>query len=206
MTKPASKLLLIFCVLSLIPVAALAEVKCRDIDENHEAYSAVKAALPIIDGCNFEGNKLINRYLMAGVIEGLIKEFGIKIPEKEKELKFEDVWKRHPRREAILMSINAGILRGFKGKFHGDKLVNRYQMAVILSKLLELIKGSKAPDDRKNLKKMFRDVGRTHWASTSIHHVVSEGFLKGEEGTFDGSKLITRYKMAEIIYKLLLKK
>ncbi len=50
---------------------------------------------------------------------------------------FSDVPRTHWAYEAIQKAVDAGILQGFDGKFHGEKLVNRYQMAVIIKKILD---------------------------------------------------------------------
>ena len=48
---------------------------------------------------------------------------------------FKDVDPTHWAYKAVQDMVNRGILQGFGGKFHGDKLVNRYQMAVIIKKV-----------------------------------------------------------------------
>jgi hypothetical protein len=52
---------------------------------------------------------------------------------------FSDVPRTHWAYEAISRAVEAGILQGFDGKFHGEKLVNRYQMAVIIKKMLDKV-------------------------------------------------------------------
>jgi hypothetical protein len=53
---------------------------------------------------------------------------------------FADVPKTHWAYDAINKAVDAGILQGYDGKFHGQRLLNRYQMAVIVAKLLEAVK------------------------------------------------------------------
>ena len=50
---------------------------------------------------------------------------------------FSDVARTHWARESIDQVAQAGILEGYAGKFHGEKLINRYQMAVILDRVLD---------------------------------------------------------------------
>ena len=50
--------------------------------------------------------------------------------------KFTDVPRTHWAYDAIQSAVDAGILQGYDGKFHGKRLLNRYQMAVITAKLL----------------------------------------------------------------------
>jgi len=50
---------------------------------------------------------------------------------------FGDVPRTHWAYDAIQKAVDAGILQGYDGKFHGQRLLNRYQMAVIVAKMLE---------------------------------------------------------------------
>mgnify|MGYP003573970934 FL=1 len=54
---------------------------------------------------------------------------------------FTDVPRDHWAYDAIQRAVDAGILQGFDGKFHGKKLLNRYQMAVVVAKMLDQVKG-----------------------------------------------------------------
>jgi hypothetical protein len=74
---------------------------------------------------------------------------------------FSDVPRTHWAYESIQKAVDNGILQGYEGKFHGDKLVNRYQMAVIVKKILDTVgsKGGTAgagmkADDIKNLEQL----------------------------------------------------
>jgi hypothetical protein len=57
---------------------------------------------------------------------------------------FTDVPRDHWAYDAIQRAVDAGILQGFDGKFHGKKLLNRYQMAVVVAKMLDQV-GRGAP-------------------------------------------------------------
>ncbi len=50
---------------------------------------------------------------------------------------FDDVPKTHWAYEAIADTVDAGILQGYDNKFHGNRQLNRYQMAVITAKILK---------------------------------------------------------------------
>lgn len=71
---------------------------------------------------------------------------------------FTDVPRGHWAYDAIQRAVDAGILEGIDGKFHGDKLITRHQMAVIVAKMLdEIQRGGRgvasklAPRDIANL-------------------------------------------------------
>ncbi len=51
--------------------------------------------------------------------------------------KFNDVPSHHWAKEAVGQSVEAGILQGYDGKFHGNKTLNRYEIAVIVARLLD---------------------------------------------------------------------
>lgn len=52
---------------------------------------------------------------------------------------FSDVPKGHWAYEAVQKSAEAGILQGWNGRFHGNKIVNRYQMAVVVARMLDRV-------------------------------------------------------------------
>lgn len=52
---------------------------------------------------------------------------------------FSDVPRGHWAFDAIQRAVEAGILEGVDGRFHGDKLITRHQMAIVVAKLLDRI-------------------------------------------------------------------
>lgn len=71
---------------------------------------------------------------------------------------FTDVPRGHWAYDAIQRAVDAGVLEGIDGRFHGDKLITRHQMAVIVAKMLdEIQRGGRtaasklAPRDIANL-------------------------------------------------------
>jgi len=52
---------------------------------------------------------------------------------------FSDVPQGHWAYKAIEKAVEAGILQGYDGKFHGNKTLNRYQMAVVVARMLDRI-------------------------------------------------------------------
>jgi len=70
---------------------------------------------------------------------------------------FSDLPRTHWAFSAVQRSVDAGILQGFDGKFHGEKLINRYQMAVIIKKILAIQGGGNTgmtSDDVRNLEQL----------------------------------------------------
>jgi len=52
---------------------------------------------------------------------------------------FADVPRGHWAYEAIAKSVESGILQGWDNKYHGGKVVNRYQMAVVVARMLDRV-------------------------------------------------------------------
>jgi hypothetical protein len=52
---------------------------------------------------------------------------------------FSDVPRGHWAYEAVQKAAEAGILQGWNGRFHGNKVVNRYQMAVVVARMLDRV-------------------------------------------------------------------
>lgn len=52
---------------------------------------------------------------------------------------YTDVPRGHWAYDAINRAVDAGVLEGIDGRFHGDKLITRHQMAVIVAKLLDRV-------------------------------------------------------------------
>jgi hypothetical protein len=53
------------------------------------------------------------------------------------DLRFTDVPREHWAVDYIRRTVNAGLLQGYEGKFLGNSPVNRYQMAQILSRMMD---------------------------------------------------------------------
>lgn len=53
------------------------------------------------------------------------------------ELRFADVPREHWAVDHIRRTVNAGLLQGYDGRFLGNSPVNRYQMAQILSRIMD---------------------------------------------------------------------
>ena len=72
---------------------------------------------------------------------------------------FSDVPRTHWAYDAIQKAVSAGILQGYDGKFHGKRLLNRYQMAVITAKILDQAgRGNVGMGGSEDLKKMIANL------------------------------------------------
>ena len=88
------------------------------------------------------------------------------------------------------MAENAAYVKGLESRV--DKL--QQQMDALLSVL------------NPNLSKDFPDVPENHWAYEAVSRLAGNGIIQGyEDGKYHGERTMTRYEMAEIIYKALSK-
>lgn len=62
---------------------------------------------------------------------------------------YQDVPPGHWAYEAVQRAAEAGVLQGIDGRFHGEKTINRYQMALIVSRILEQV--GRGGDANQNL-------------------------------------------------------
>lgn len=72
---------------------------------------------------------------------------------------FTDVPRTHWAYDSIQAAVEAGILQGYDGKFHGKRLLNRYQMAVITAKMLDKVgKGGAIAGSDPEVKRMIANL------------------------------------------------
>lgn len=118
------------------------------------------------------------------------------LPLRGKE--FTDLSADHWARDEILVAVGHGVLEGFDGKFYGEKLVNRYQLAWTARKLMEaegMDVSFVPPDDPE-------DVPSTHWASSGVRAALAYGYMgpyleiDPQDRRFHGEKLINRYQFS----------
>ena len=141
--------------------------------EFSQAVSIVTKAgiMKDLDG-KFHGKKLINRNALALILSKLLNKFGHE-SNPEAKSSFRDVTHGHWARAAIEQMVELGIMRGYNGKFHGKKLLNRYQMSVVFAKVAELLKLEKTEPTIK-----YTDVPKGHWAYEAIQDCCRWGLLK----------------------------
>ena len=74
---------------------------------------------------------------------------------------FSDLPKTHWSYSAVQYATDTGILQGYAGKFYGEKLINRYQMAVIIEKVLDVTSknqgssSSMSVNDMRNMERLM---------------------------------------------------
>ncbi len=103
-----------------------------------------------------------------------------------------------PIAEQVAQVVQAGWMQGYPdGTFRGQELINRYQLAAALGRVLKDlgVEGKEVA---------FKDVPRGHWALEPLGLAVSWGLVSGyPDGTFRGQEPLTRAALAVVLAKLL---
>jgi uncharacterized caspase-like protein len=87
----------------------------------------------------FHGEKHLNRYQIAVVLSRLLNKKGIRASTTPEKQEFQDLPENHWAYTSVQHAVRTGILQGYNNKFHGNKLINQYQMAVIIARLGDLV-------------------------------------------------------------------
>lgn len=120
----------------------------------------------------FHGKKLVNRYALAITLSNLLKKFGHECNQEAKS-SFKDVKQSHWARAAVEQVAKLGILQGYDGKFHGRRLLNRYQMAVVFAKIADLLNLEKTEPTIE-----FTDIPNKHWSYEAVQALCRVGLIK----------------------------
>ena len=149
---------------------------------------------PVVTKVLFHGKKLANRYQIAQIVSRyLVKR---RLARGFDTHGLSDVDPKYSLEVAVCVS--SKIMHGYDGKFHGKRLINRYQMAVLIHLLLQAsgdISGSAS-------RTMYSDVSSNHWAAEAIGHVSKLNIMQGFDGKFHGVRLLNRYQLAVIFKKI----
>ncbi|MBI4859805.1 MAG: S-layer homology domain-containing protein [Candidatus Riflebacteria bacterium] len=86
---------------------------------------------------------------LMGCLSLLLLLFGVANAKPSADGIFTDVPRGHWAYESVRKATEAGVLQGYDGKFHGNKTINRYQMALIVARMLEKL--GRGGDAMKNL-------------------------------------------------------
>ncbi|MBR2179679.1 MAG: S-layer homology domain-containing protein [Selenomonadaceae bacterium] len=140
----------------------------------------------------------MKRGLMVAVVTALI--FSIASVSFAAANAFSDVPASHWAYNGVDNLAKNGIISYGDGNFFGNRNATRYEVAVMVANLY---------CKKKNMpfvtySNPFSDVPSNHWANRAVTTLAAEGLEEGDgDGTFRGSRNITRYEFATLIAKLL---
>lgn len=94
--------------------------------------------------------------------------------------------------------VQAGWIQGYPdGTFRGQEVLNRYQLAAILGRVLKDLGVERKPT-------AFKDVPEGHWALEPLSRALSWGLISGyPDGTFRGQEPLNRAALAVVLAKFL---
>jgi hypothetical protein len=109
------------------------EVPFEDVPRDHWANIWIgvcieEGVFPVF-GNKFRGRRLINRYQLASILENILSPTEAPLEE------LQDVPPESRYYPGVQIAISHNVLETYEGKFHGNKLLNRYQFAIILDRL-----------------------------------------------------------------------
>lgn len=115
---------------------------------------------------------------------------------------FEEDADQSLRRKIIYTAVQKGIVSGYEDNtFKPESPVSRAEAVKMLIKASKL----SAPEDATNLTRIFPDVADSEWykpyLSTALWYELVSGY---EDGTFGGTRSITRAEATKILYKTML--
>ena len=115
--------------------------KVKDVDDpviEKAIHRVMNAKIMETFSKRFHGKKTMTRYQVAVTISRALKSLNRKISKNE-ELRVLDVKKKHWASKAVGDAVSTGALSLNEGKFHGNKIVNRFHLAIVLSKLWDYL-------------------------------------------------------------------
>ena len=115
---------------------------------------------------------------------------------------FKDVDEYSPFADVIQTAVDNNIVKGYKdGTFKADKIINKAEMALILSSIES--KDSISEDETKILSK-FNDKDKIpKWSQKYVAWAVKNNIIEGNDGNLNVHNYVSRAEICMIIYKIL---
>ena len=175
-----------------------------DMEQAKWAIEPVEALykLGIINGTSddsFEPNRGISR---AEFVKILVCMAELPLDTSENENGFTDVAVENWYYQYAYAAFKAGVALGDdQGRFNGNKIINREEMATMLHRMIEKMKLNPAESTGLGFDD---DELISDWAKESVNYLKRIGILNGRSRNFYEPKAeLTRAEAAEVIYKLL---
>ena len=140
-------------------------------------------------GGDFAGETLLNRYQLATILTRVLSSTQLPLPPAN--LQFSDIVPGHWAIQQVSRAVGARLMQGFPDQtFRGEQPLTRYQLAVVLAKLVEQLK-----IETRLLTPA--DLPAQHWASTGVKLVTGLDLLPLDpNGRFQGDLPVSRYQLA----------
>jgi hypothetical protein len=118
-----------------------------------------------------------------------------------------DVPANHPAASAVQGMIKKAIMKpGADGKFHGEQPVTRYELAVVIDRVVTSIEASRKPLKQGQFPVSSKEITapQDHWAHKAQIRLASEGFASAKSPLFiaPGTAPITAKELAVVISEM----
>lgn len=181
-----------------------AAISFADVPDKHWAADAVamlkNSGYPMGYADNtFRGDRNITRYELAGMMAKLLSQkTGISVSRYSNP--FTDLPSNNYFYNSVTTLASKGIMQGYgDGTFRGEKNITRYEMALIMAKLLA---SANALGGNRISGNPFSDVPSNHWAYNSLIALASKGIVNAYgNARFNGDRYATRYEAAMMVAK-----
>jgi hypothetical protein len=178
-----------------------------NIPRNHYAYPAVKdlvklGVFSVPKSRKFSGNLKLSRIEFYSYLAAFLERLeGKGLPQAPPESVYKDLSKDHPAYIYVQKLVGAGLLSG-KGKFRENMIINRYEMAIFVNRILDFY--LKLETKKDGIASGYIDIPKGNYARRAIDELVEIGILKPGEGQrFSGDALINRYFLVDLIAKVI---
>jgi hypothetical protein len=177
-----------------------------NIPRNHYAYPAVKdlvklGVFSVPKSRKFSGNLKLSRIGFYSYLAAFLERLeGKGLPLAPPDSVYADLSKNHPAYIYIQKLVGAGLLSG-KGKFRENMIINRYEMAIFVNRILDYYLQLEAKE-KAEASIGYIDIPENHYARGAIDELITAGILSPGEGRrFYGDTLITRYYLVDLTAK-----
>ncbi|MBU0573336.1 MAG: S-layer homology domain-containing protein [Candidatus Margulisbacteria bacterium] len=196
-------------------VKKLVSIPYPDVpDDNFAAPAIAELAetgiLHPLPGQDFNGDKLINRYLMTDFISKIIEAIvmGDKgaLREAPFSLSYKDVPVTNFAYPAIQKLIDIDVLTAGNRQelFNGDRRINRYQLVYfVFSAIEQVLEGVTAFEEAPGYEG-FPDVPSNNFAYPAVQKLIALNVLEGgAEEQFEGKEFVDRYELCDFTVNLI---
>ncbi|MDD5593416.1 MAG: S-layer homology domain-containing protein, partial [Candidatus Margulisbacteria bacterium] len=183
-----------------------------DVPPSHYAYKAVadlvKLGVFTVSGQKrFEGKALVNRYAFYSYYALFLEKITDSALPASATAIYLDLKPDNPSYVFVKKLIAAGLLNGY-GIFSGDQTVDRNEMAVFTTKVLDhlsgRVKGAEKKAPAEAAVSEYSDIPEGNYAGPAVNELVGEGILTpGPDRKFYGDYLINQYLLVDFVSRVL---
>ncbi|MBN2058111.1 MAG: S-layer homology domain-containing protein [Candidatus Saganbacteria bacterium] len=182
-----------------------------DIPEDNYARPAIEelvevGILPPGGGWDFNGDQLIDRYLLISFISDMIEQILGQLDLASPALSYKDVPSSSYAYRAVQKMIAAEVIPAGNRRelFYGDRRISRYQMVYFIFSAMEHILGRTIDFKSAPVSLGYADVSSEHFAYPTVQKLIWLGVLDGGSNQrFDGPDYVNKYELCYFTVNLI---